>query len=215
MRSMRWMQKGRHARVAEIVRHPVALPERHWRAYGEDLTVIVQVDVPAVVVWTVFRVIQMLKRCPNCGADRLAPQTTTRKRHVAGHVFTADLPGRLCAKCRTSYFDDLVVGQFDALVAAKLAEAAVTQPEALKFMRKVTGLQGKEFAELLAVRPETVSRWEQGRRPIDRATYAVIRQLVYDVPAASRRRPTISVRSTGRNDCPRPSRSHCPAPPRA
>lgn len=25
-----------------------------WRAYGEDLTVIVQVDAPAVVVWTVF-----------------------------------------------------------------------------------------------------------------------------------------------------------------
>ena len=45
-------------------------------------------------------------------------------------------------------------------------------------MRKVTGLQGKEFAELLAVRPETVSRWEQGKRPIDRATYAIIRQLV-------------------------------------
>lgn len=122
----------------------------------------------------------MLKRCPNCGAARLASQTMTRKRHVAGHLFTADLPARLCAKCGTSYFDDLVVGQFDALVAAKLAEAAVTRPEALKFMRKVTGLQGKEFAELLAVRPETVSRWEQGRRPINRATYAVIRQLVYE-----------------------------------
>jgi DNA-binding transcriptional regulator YiaG len=73
-----------------------------------------------------------------------------------------------------------VVGQFDAAVAAKLAEAGVTQPEALKFMRKVTGLQGKEFAELLLVRPETVSRWEQGKRPIDRATYAIIRQLVHE-----------------------------------
>lgn len=101
-----------------------------------------------------------------------------RKRHVAGHVFTATLPARVCVGCRTAYFEDLVVSQFDALVAARLAEAGVTQPEALKFMRKVTGLQGKEFAELLAVRPETVSRWEHGRRPIDRATYAVIRQLV-------------------------------------
>jgi DNA-binding transcriptional regulator YiaG len=103
-----------------------------------------------------------------------------RRRHVAGHVFTADLPARVCAGCGTSYFDDPVVGQFDALVAAKLGEAGVTEPEALKFMRKVTGLQGKEFAELLAVRPETVSRWEQGKRPIDRATYAIIRQLVYE-----------------------------------
>ncbi len=101
-----------------------------------------------------------------------------RERRVAGHVFTADLPARVCGECGTSYFDDLVVGQFDALVAVKLAEAGVTEPAALQFMRKVTGLQGKEFAELLAVRPETVSRWEQGKRPIDRATYAIMRQLV-------------------------------------
>ena len=45
-------------------------------------------------------------------------------------------------------------------------------------MRNVTRLQGKESSELLAVRPETVSRWELGKRPIDRATSAVIRQLV-------------------------------------
>jgi len=120
----------------------------------------------------------MLRRCPNCGAARVESQLMTRKRHVAGYVFTAELPSRTCAECGTSYFDDAAVGQFDALVAAKLAEAGVTEPEALKFMRKVTGLQGKEFAELLAVRPETVSRWEQGKRPIDRATYAVMRQLV-------------------------------------
>jgi DNA-binding transcriptional regulator YiaG len=103
-----------------------------------------------------------------------------RKRHVAGHEFAADLRAGVCTACGASYFDDVVVGQFDVLVAARLAEAGVTEPEALKFMRKVTGLQGKEFAELLAVRPETVSRWEQGRRPIDRATYAVIRQLVLE-----------------------------------
>jgi putative zinc finger/helix-turn-helix YgiT family protein len=121
-----------------------------------------------------------LNRCSNCGAARVESRTMKRKRHVAGHEFAADLPARVCAACGTSYFGDLVVGQFDALVAAKLAEAGVTEPEALKFMRKVTGLQGKEFAELLAVRPETVSRWEQGKRPIDRATYAIMRQLVYE-----------------------------------
>jgi putative zinc finger/helix-turn-helix YgiT family protein len=122
----------------------------------------------------------MVKRCPNCGAARIESRMMKRTRHVAGHEFAADLPARVCAECGTSYFDDPVVGQFDALVAAKLAEAGVTEPAALQFMRKVTGLQGKEFAELLAVRPETVSRWEQGKRPIDRATYAIIRQLVYD-----------------------------------
>jgi hypothetical protein len=102
-----------------------------------------------------------------------------RTRHVAGHEFAADLPARVCAACGTSYFDDPVVGQFDALVAVKLAEAGVTEPAALQFMRKVTGLQGKEFAELLAVRPETVSQrrntrerlLERVRSPVDPDIY--------------------------------------------
>jgi len=122
--------------------------------------------------------VTQMKKCPNCGVAQLEPQTVRRERHVAGHEFTADLPARVCAGCGTSYFDDRVVGQFDAAVVAKLAEAGVTEPEALKFMRKAMGLRGKEFAELLGVRAETVSRWEQGKRPIDRATYAVICHLV-------------------------------------
>jgi putative zinc finger/helix-turn-helix YgiT family protein len=122
----------------------------------------------------------MTKRCPNCGAAGLKSQTLQRRRHVAGHVFTAKLPARVCAACGVSYFDDRVVAEFDALVAAELVEAGITTPQALQFIRKVTGLQGKEFAELLGVRPETVSRWEQGKRPIDRATYAVVRQLLHE-----------------------------------
>ena len=39
--------------------------------------------------------------------------------------------------------------------------------EALKFMRRVTGLNGKEFAEPLEVRPETVSRWEKHKGPLE------------------------------------------------
>jgi putative zinc finger/helix-turn-helix YgiT family protein len=124
------------------------------------------------------RGVTQMKRCPNCAAARIKSESFRRKRHVAGHTFAADLPARVCQQCGTAYYDDSVVNQFDVLVAARLAEAGVTEPEALKFMRKVTGVQAKEFAELLAVRPETVSRWEQGKRPIDRATYAVIRQLV-------------------------------------
>jgi putative zinc finger/helix-turn-helix YgiT family protein len=120
----------------------------------------------------------MLKRCPSCGTGRIVSRTVGRVRHVAGHVFSAELPARVCTGCGNAYFDDVVVSQFDTLVAARLAGAGVTHPEALKFMRKLTGLQGKEFAELLAVRAETVSRWERGRRPIDRATYAIIRQLI-------------------------------------
>jgi putative zinc finger/helix-turn-helix YgiT family protein len=122
----------------------------------------------------------MLKRCPNCESKELGRRLVERTRHVAGHAFSAKLPALVCAACGESYFTDAAVSSFDLLVAVKLAQAGLTDAESLKFMRKVTGLNGKEFAELLEVRPETVSRWEQDKRPIDRATYAIIRQLLAD-----------------------------------
>lgn len=121
----------------------------------------------------------MLKKCPNCSA-RLQQKQIERIRHVAGHAFKAALPAQVCASCGATYFADADVAGFDLQVAATLAESGIKDAEALKFMRKVTGLNGKEFAELLEVRPETVSRWEQAKRPIDRSTYALIRQLVFD-----------------------------------
>ena len=122
----------------------------------------------------------MLERCPNGDGGRLQRKKVSRTRNVAGHAFTAELSAQVCATCGETYFADEDVAQFDLRVAARLVEAGVTEAEALKFMRKVTGLNGKEFAELLEVRAETVSRWEQDKRPIDRATYAIIRQLIFD-----------------------------------
>lgn len=122
----------------------------------------------------------MLESCPSCGIGKLQRRSVDRTRHVAGHAFTASLPARVCASCGEAYFADATVTSFDLVVAATLAEAGVAAAEALKFMRKVTGLNGKEFADLLEVRPETVSRWEKDKRPVDRATYAVIRQLIFD-----------------------------------
>jgi transcriptional regulator with XRE-family HTH domain len=42
------------------------------------------------------------------------------------------------------------------------------------------GLSGASLAELLDVAPETVSRWESGKRPVDRAAVAVLGSLVVD-----------------------------------
>ena len=122
----------------------------------------------------------MLERCPSCGKGPLKQQVVERIRHVAGHAFAAELPAMVCPACGETYFADSVVASFDLHVAERLAAAGISDADALKFMRKVTGLTGKEFAELLQVRPETVSRWEQNRRPIDRATITIIRQLVFD-----------------------------------
>jgi transcriptional regulator with XRE-family HTH domain len=52
--------------------------------------------------------------------------------------------------------------------------------EAFRFMRKVLGIPAIELAELLDVAPETVSRWENGKLPIERRALALLASMVLD-----------------------------------
>jgi len=122
----------------------------------------------------------MMTSCATCQGKTLRRTTAEVKRHIAGRLFTSRLPAQECVTCGTKYFAGQDLQGFELAAALTLATAGVTDPDALKFMRKVTGLSGKEFAELLGVRPETVSRWEAGRPAVDRATYAIIHQLLVD-----------------------------------
>jgi putative zinc finger/helix-turn-helix YgiT family protein len=122
----------------------------------------------------------MVTSCVNCQGTKFRRTTAEVKRHVADREFAGKLPAQECASCGMRYYAGPDLSRFELAVSIALANAGVTDAEALKFMRKVTGLNGKEFAELLEVRPETVSRWEKDKRPIDRATYAIIRQLLAD-----------------------------------
>lgn len=122
----------------------------------------------------------MRTACVNCRNEKFKETFGDLSRHVAGREFKAMLPSRKCTSCGVKYYASEDLARFDLMVAITLAHAAVNEPEALKFMRKVTGLQAKQFADLLGVRPETVSRWESGRAGIDRATYALLQQFLLD-----------------------------------
>ena len=69
---------------------------------------------------------------------------------------------------------------FDLQVACSLAREGACNGEALRFMRKVLGLDGRELASLLSLTPETVSRIEKGRVPVDVRTAALIGAMVLD-----------------------------------
>lgn len=123
--------------------------------------------------------------CVNCGNNRFKQTAAIVSRHIAGHEFQSTIPARECASCGMKYYASDDLARFELATAITIANAALQVPEALKFMRKVTGLQAKQFADLLGVRPETVSRWESGRTPVDRATYAVLQQVLLDRLAGS------------------------------
>ena len=59
-----------------------------------------------------------------------------------------------------------------------LAESPESSGEAFRFMRKVAGLRAIDVAELFAVTPETVSRWETDKHPIDRGALVLLGLIV-------------------------------------
>lgn len=52
--------------------------------------------------------------------------------------------------------------------------------DGLRFLRKALSMKAAELAALFGVRPESVSRWETGKAPIDRATWMALSGLVRD-----------------------------------
>jgi putative zinc finger/helix-turn-helix YgiT family protein len=120
------------------------------------------------------------KRCWKCGEGTVTDSTFHARRKIGGQVFVADLPARQCTSCgeKTVGGPDLLA--FDAAVASELARTGASSPEALKFLRKSMALTAAELGELLALRPETISRLENGKMPVDRRTAALLGLLALD-----------------------------------
>jgi YgiT-type zinc finger domain-containing protein len=120
------------------------------------------------------------RRCWKCGNATLTGATFHAERKIGGQVFVADLPARKCTSCgeRTVSGPDFLA--FDAAVAGELARSGASSPDALKFLRKSTALTAAELGELLELRPETISRIENGKMPVDRRTVALVSALALD-----------------------------------
>lgn len=127
----------------------------------------------------------MLTECPSCHAKRLKVRLVEEVKVVGDHRFRALLPGQQCRQCGETFYELRTLARFDQLVAKELADAGEKAGEAVRFIRKAAGVAAADLAALLDVRPETVSRWEHGKRPIDRGSYAVLRQLLIEKLAES------------------------------
>jgi putative zinc finger/helix-turn-helix YgiT family protein len=122
-----------------------------------------------------------IRRCVRCTTTApLVERQAQLAREVAGHLFMAFLPARVCPACSETYFDAKVVERFDLHVAMRLADAGIVTGEAIRFMRKALRMQANTLAELVDVAPETVSRWEGDKRAVSRGASAILTALVRD-----------------------------------
>lgn len=121
-----------------------------------------------------------MKRCAMCGVGSLKRGTAELRRTVDRVVFVGDLPAMVCKMCGESYFEADVLERFELAIAAELSRMGRCTPAAFRFMRKALGLSGVALAELLGTTPETVSRWENGARALDRSAFALLGGLVME-----------------------------------
>jgi DNA-binding transcriptional regulator YiaG len=121
-----------------------------------------------------------MKRCYQCGSEKLVIKNLPDEIEVAGVKFTADLPSTMCENCGASTVSSEALGNFELAIARKLAQLGLREGEAFRFMRKAIGKRAMDLAQDLDSTPETISRWENGHAEIEPRAFLLLANLVED-----------------------------------
>jgi putative zinc finger/helix-turn-helix YgiT family protein len=115
--------------------------------------------------------------CGQCGAEKVFPEkiayeTSLRYEGRDYQVTVSELPALKCRECGAV----LLNNESDAhLSSAFRAKLKLLQPETIREGRKRLSLNQREFAELLGVAEESVSRWETGAQMQSRVVDKIMR----------------------------------------
>ena len=121
-----------------------------------------------------------MKRCYNCEGGRLIKAKVEERVKVGRRTFVSTLPVIRCSACGEETFAGPDLQALELRIAGELARHGEVAAEAFSFMRRVLGVRAMDLAEYLDVTPETVSRWEHGKQPIDRGAAALLSAMVVD-----------------------------------
>jgi putative zinc finger/helix-turn-helix YgiT family protein len=84
-----------------------------------------------------------------------------------------------CDSCGESYASIPNIQRLNRVIGNLVCEKrkALLRPEEIKFLRKDLQLKAKELAQTLGVTPQTVSRWENGKKEIGEAHDRLLRSI--------------------------------------
>lgn len=126
-----------------------------------------------------------MKKCPLCKKGSLRKTDRPDRIEVAGHVFTTTLAALTCDACGESTIAGPDLERFERAAARALAERGEASGAAFRFMRKAVGLAANDLAALLGTTPETISRWETGKHPLDPMAWRTLSLLVREASEGS------------------------------
>jgi putative zinc finger/helix-turn-helix YgiT family protein len=120
--------------------------------------------------------------CSACGCLTVEGATATVSVELLEPAVsvTVSVPARRCPRCETVLVDEAVRTRSHLAASSELADLGVHTGDSLRHMRKALGLRAADLARLLDVRPETISHWETGKAPPNRAAFAALAAMVED-----------------------------------
>jgi len=135
-------------------------------------------------------------KCPGCGKNAFEPANYAAGRDLDGRRFTGDVPARKCTSCGELLISGPGLGAFERAITLELARGGEVGPEGFRWLRKAAGLKAVRLAELLDVTPMQVSRWENGRKPLERRAVALVSALALEVEGKAATRAVLEALAT-------------------
>lgn len=111
--------------------------------------------------------------CPVCREGRLKTRNEVRSYGRGIDVTLVNVPVRRCPSCGEEFLVIPAIEELHRLIARDLARSrGRLRPGEIRFLRTYLGYSSADFAGLVGVSPETVSRWESPRMPQKMGTTA-------------------------------------------
>lgn len=119
--------------------------------------------------------------CDDCGGKVVMEENAVRRYVIGGlpHVELHGVEVTRCSRCGTEGIAIPRIGQLHRVLAEAFAkQPRMLAPVEIRFLRKRVGFSTADFAQMMGVARETVSRWETGANKMGAVADRLLRLLV-------------------------------------
>lgn len=121
-----------------------------------------------------------METCYSCGENLKVIKDQPYKYDESGlDVILLGIPQYVCDSCGEKYVALPNIQKLHRCIGRLICEKrkALLKSEEIKFLRKDLQLKAKELALTLGIAPQTLSRWENGKKPIGEAHDRLLRSI--------------------------------------
>jgi len=127
-------------------------------------------------------------KCDECGGPVTTERNAVRRYDFGGlpHVELHGVEVTHCAKCGKEEISIPRIAQLHRVIAERFVkQPRMLAPIEIRFLRKHAGLSSADFAQMMGVTRETVSRWENGGAAMGAPSDRLLRMIVVNHEPAS------------------------------